>query len=104
MLYAASSLSLACLETLVHIRDTGNLPDLIYSEITIPDDPVREWRELPERTEALLQSAVLSRELGDTWLHLSSGAEVTLQVPSAVVRQEWNYLINPRHSHFPQLY
>jgi hypothetical protein len=29
-LYAASSLSLACLEILVHVRDVENIPELSY--------------------------------------------------------------------------
>jgi len=73
VLYCASSLSLACLEYLVHVRDPANLPTLIYSEIEIEAGDIDPWVFDPERTEAILQSLVLSREIGDEWIHTFPG-------------------------------
>jgi RES domain-containing protein len=120
VLYAASSISLACLEILVHIRDTTIIPDYVYSEVDIPDALVKPWTENEPRTEAILTSTVLSREFGDFWLQRpirigsTDPAHATRlrrdvgdvpvhQVPSVVVPPEWNYLINPAHADFGEL-
>ncbi|MBV9940093.1 MAG: RES family NAD+ phosphorylase [Acidobacteriaceae bacterium] len=113
MLYAASSLSLACLEILVHLRDPANLPDFIYSEIKIPTDEIRFWSWPESETPLLLESENLSRDIGDRWLNGHSPALTqpnyadnsapALQVPSVVVPQEHNILINPEHPRFLRL-
>jgi RES domain-containing protein len=105
LLYAASSLSLACLEILVHLRSTANIPELVNSEFDIPDDQIRLWIEPEARIRAILESEVLTRETGDNWIAGRRGRSVyrlsdmeirpVFQVPSAVVPQEWNYLIDP---------
>jgi RES domain-containing protein len=48
------------------------------------------WRDYPAPPE--LQT------LGLAWLHARSSA--VLSVPSAVIPDERNYLINPEHEHF----
>lgn len=112
VLYCASTLSLACLEYLVHVRDPANLPPLVYCEVSIPDEQIVPWgdRFSQIRTEAILESLVLSREIGDGWINFSPGplaqernARTALQVPSVVIPQEWNYLLNPASPHFPEL-
>ncbi len=120
VLYAASSISLACLEILVHIVDTTIIPEFVYSEIDVPDALFKPWTENEGRTEAILSSAVLSRECGDFWLQRpvktgstdpthgtrlrrDVGDVPVQQVPSAVVPPEWNYLINPAHDDFGEL-
>src|SRR5580692_10561534 len=106
ILYAASSLSLACLEILVHIRRPDNMPDYSYCELEIPDNRIAIWEQHVEseaRTRALLESQVLSREFGDMWIgHRADRRLAAMQVPSAVVPQEWNYLIDPSSAHLIQ--
>jgi RES domain-containing protein len=117
VLYCASSLSLACLEQLVHVRSPDNLPLLHYAEVSIPVRFVRPWRshlsgwgEFEQlRSSAILESLVLSREVGDNWVHEKPGPlarerkiKGVLQVPSAVIPQEWNYIINPASPDFQQ--
>ena len=41
-----------------------------------------------------MESLVLSREAGDGFILTHSGRCV-IQVPSAVIREEWNYLVDP---------
>src|SRR5947209_1098673 len=72
VLYAASSLSLACLEILVHLRNPANLPDFIYAEIQMSTEGVAAWSRLESETRAMLESEELSREIGDRWLRDSS--------------------------------
>ncbi|HUG44135.1 MAG TPA: RES family NAD+ phosphorylase, partial [Acidobacteriota bacterium] len=87
----------AALEFLVHV-DGAELPaDLIHVEIDVPDDVridrieraqlPRNWRKYPA-PERLQQ-------LGGDWL--SGLATAVLQVPSAVIPEECNYLLNPLH-------
>jgi RES domain-containing protein len=104
VLYCSSSLSLACLEALVHIRVPTNLPPYIYVEVSIPDEHIRPWNNFEGRGRAILESLVLSREIGDEWVNdrpdpLSErrAAEAVLQVPSVVIPQEW---INPESPDF----
>jgi RES domain-containing protein len=111
--YAASSLSLACLETLVHLRDPANLPDFVYAEINIPAEEIAGWSRPEWETLPILESEELSREMGDCWLggqslafmqleHLGVSVPV-IEVPSIVIPQERNYLINPEHPRFSRL-
>jgi len=73
VLYCSSSLSLACLEALVHIRIPTNLPPYIYAEISIPDELIRPWGDFEGRGRAILESLVLSREIGDDWVNYQPG-------------------------------
>lgn len=88
MIYTAASPSLAVLEVLVHLDLP---PELIPSDyrllsIHVPDDaPVEELGDLPDDPLAI----------GDAFLQ--RGGALVLRVPSAVVPQESNSLINPRH-------
>lgn len=97
VVYASGSLALAALELLVHVDRTLLPPDLVQVEIEVPDrmkmdrDAVaalpREWRAHP--TPPALQ------QRGDAWL--ASASAPVLQVPSAVIPEEFNLLINPAH-------
>jgi len=130
MLYASESLALACLEVLVHIKNASLLPlDYMYCEVRFSRDMLLPWYSKPERTKALIESPVLSREYGDLFLRLGEpgngysalpslliGPEPeprgipqkrrqspVHKVPSAVIPREWNYLINPNHPRFEEL-
>ena len=109
VIYTSSTLSLACLEVLVHIRDPYLVPEFNYCRIDIPDDCVERWPFGADnaRSQALLDSEVLSRELVDRWLDGLSlfyreRLRPVLAVPSVVVRQEWNYLIDPLHPRYSE--
>jgi RES domain-containing protein len=99
MVYTAESRSLAGLETIVHLN-AGGLPLNRYLvEITIPDDvwSNREEHEpgsLPVGWDARPASRS-SISFGTTWLR--SERTVLLVVPSVIVPEELNVLINPLH-------
>jgi RES domain-containing protein len=96
MLYCASNISLAVLETFVHLK-AGGLPLNRYLvELTIPDAvwtgaialaPPVGWDAIP--------AGKVSLDEGDRWL--KSGRSAVLIVPSAIVGEECNVLINPLH-------
>lgn len=100
VIYAASSVALAALETIVH-TDTGAWPLNRYVlEIAIPS-------ALWDRAEDIQALSVLpavwdaqpapkeTLDYGDKWL--TSKRSAILVVPSVIVPQETNILINPAH-------
>lgn len=97
MLYCSASIALATLETLSFLR-TGSLPFNRYLvRIEVPD-AAWEQREvlspLPMGWDAV-PSGLTSRMAGDRW---SAGKRSPLlAVPSVIVPDEFNMLINPLH-------
>ena len=102
VIYTAGSRSLAILEMIVHIGDERVLPSYslcsvrfensIIEQLTLSELPAT-WQDTPSPPEALA--------LGDAWI--SSKRSVVLEVPSVVVPDEKNYLINPTHPDFSQI-
>lgn len=102
MIYAAQSQSLAALEILVNAESAELLGHYVVIEVVIDwgliikIDPAalpRNWRGDPPPRKV--------RAIGDQWV--SQRASVVLQVPSAVVPAESNFLLNPRHADFHKL-
>jgi RES domain-containing protein len=95
--YTAGSLSLAIVELLVH-TDPDIVPDdLVAHEIEIPESVTFRTisrSDLGERWDAH-DDLSKCQSMGDAWL--ASASECMLVVPSAVVPEEFNYLINPKH-------
>jgi RES domain-containing protein len=99
LLYASSSMALACLETVVHLGGPDPLPLNRYLiEIEIPDDA---WRARTQFDVALhvgwdaLPAGLVSLDWGTTWA--KSRVQLVAQVPSIVVPEECNFLLNPAH-------
>jgi RES domain-containing protein len=97
VVYTSASLALAALEALVHV-DRDLLPaGLAQVEIDVPDELELlrvDVRSLPHGWRLYPGPARL-RQIGDDWLAASSTP--VLQVPSAVIPTEANYLLNPQH-------
>lgn len=97
VIYASATLSLAALEYLVHI-DIEDVPDdLIALAIDVPDDASTarvDRRDLPAHWRRTGYADCIA--IGDAWV--SQGATLTLSVPSAIVPEESNVLINPAHA------
>ncbi|MBN8871500.1 MAG: RES family NAD+ phosphorylase [Rhodospirillales bacterium] len=99
VVYTSETQALACLETLVHLN-AGGLPLNRYLvAITVPDDV---WASARTETAASLPvgwdaapAGRASLRVGMAWLR--SGASALLRVPSMIVPDEFNVLINPRH-------
>ena len=97
VVYASESRALAALEYLVHVPMSSIPRDLEMMELVIPKRIIPEnidpadlppkWREYPPP-----QSLAT---LGSNWAH--SNRSLLLRVPSAVVENEFNVLINPKY-------
>jgi RES domain-containing protein len=97
--YTSQSLSLAALEYLVHVDPLLAPTDLVAVEIEVPDEAglgaIVEAGQFPEGDWRTYPAPEWQAELGDLWLE--DGAFLWLAVPSAIVPEEQNTLINPRH-------
>jgi RES domain-containing protein len=99
VIYTSSNRALAALETIVHLN-AGGLPLNRYLvEIIVPDD-VWEMAQACDHTTAPVgwdaePASKTSSHYGMTWAR--SNASLLLRVPSVIVPEEQNVLINPRH-------
>jgi RES domain-containing protein len=102
VVYTAQSASLAALEILVHLGRGATLQSYVRIACSIPKSLVARldrsrlpahWRSYPA-PQALQQ-------LGDEWLKEQTSA--VLEVPSAIIDSESNYLLNPLHPGFSSI-
>lgn len=102
VVYVASTRSLAVLEMAVHLDRSTLLSSFVlissefderlvttFGQHTLPAN----WRRDP--------SPPGLAEIGDAWVKTAQSA--VLEVPSAIIEQEKNYLLNPDHPEFPQI-
>lgn len=97
VVYTAESRALAILEYLVHVPLTLLPPDLYIAEFRLPDDaPLEEVAPpmLPEDWRGYPAPAELA-ELGAEWV--KAARTLLLRVPSVLVEEEHNVLLNPAH-------
>lgn len=102
VVYCASSVALAVLETLVH-ADLSVLPSHHVAEVFIPDTIAITSltnKELPTSWRSTPPLLAL-RELGYEWLR--NEESVVMALPSVLVPSELNYLVNPLHGDFAKL-
>jgi RES domain-containing protein len=103
MIYTAQSRALACLENIVHRNSKGLQKNFRIMEINIPDkikiekiqetDLVSDWKDFYKMP--------YTQRIGDDWIKRSKTA--VLQVPSAIVDGDFNYLLNPAHKDFSSI-
>src|SRR5512147_308665 len=86
--YAASTLSLAMLEVLVHVQSPRVLRDYRMLDLQIPDDAIAD-------VDSTGMDAAAMRIAGDRFL--AEARAVALRAPSVVNPFEFNVMINPDH-------
>lgn len=100
ILYTASSISLACLETLVHLGPAGLPLNRYLVRIDVPESLIKHARVLTAEDATVGWDArpagMVSMNYGDEWL--ARGDSALLFVPSVLVPEESNVLINPLHT------
>lgn len=98
IVYTASSASLATLEYLVHVHRDQAPRDLVLIPAEVPERLIEvyvtplpaDWQQLPPPREL--------KAIGDEWARAQRS--VALVLPSAVVPDEMNVLLNPAHPDF----
>jgi RES domain-containing protein len=103
VIYTAATRALACLENLVHRSGEGENKSFRVMIIDIPDSVSRKNIDMNLLSTNWFDVAKYSdcRRLGDLWAH--EGRYCMLKVPSAIIPDEINYLINPNHPDFKQI-
>jgi RES domain-containing protein len=102
VVYAAESRALAVLEMLVHLQDWKHLctryvcipvsfPEALVEQLNKPLP--KSWRQYP--------ASNLTKDIGNEWARAQRSP--VLQVPSAVLPQERNFLLNPLHPEYVQV-
>jgi RES domain-containing protein len=103
-LYTSASRSLALLETLAHIpAKFFRTKKYILVTVFVPDKAslkaIKE-KDLPKNWDALDIQHV-SQKIGDNFLEEKKS--LLLRVPSVLMPEEFNYIINPLHSFMKQV-
>jgi RES domain-containing protein len=101
MVYTSTTRALACLETLVHFEASARLPLNRYLvRIQVPPDSWKHRRRLGALGAHAGWDAEppgrVSRDFGSQWA--ADNKSLLLEVPSIVVAEEFNVLINPKHA------
>lgn len=96
LVYTSESRALCMLEVAIHLP-MGILPkDFMLVTIRIPDNGIHtidhtsldeDWKSNPPKPN--------TRLIGDTFV--ADGKQLVLKVPSVLVPDEYNFLINPKH-------
>lgn len=94
-MYAGSTIEICALEKFVHLAGARH-PPLVLVAIEVPDAQILQpaladlpigWADLPASSGA--------QEFGRRWLQ--SNGELIMLVPSAIIPESTNALINPAH-------
>lgn len=103
LVYTSATVSLAALEFYVHLKRNRSVKGLILTSAEIHNDLRIEqvnafdlpagWRESPAPQDL--------QRIGDEWI--TKNLSAVLAVPSAVIPQENNYLLNPTHPNFKRI-
>lgn len=100
LLYCAESIALASLETFVHLNSSALPLNRYLVRIEILD---ATWNAAVVLTAAMasvgwdaIPTGKVSLDFGDAWA--ASGVSALLLVPSVIVPEEHNILINPLHA------
>jgi len=100
--YASDSIALAALEVLAHLQSTAVLQAYSLVSLQFPEDGVEaleaaalptRWRRFPSPPE--------NQAIGDRWV--AEGRSLILRVPSALIPDASNFLINPSHPGFSEV-
>lgn len=95
LVYTSESLSLAALEVLVHLATNTPSFSLVSIKATIPDS-VEVKTHQPSKLDI-----TSCRQYGSNWVKGMSGA--VLKVPSYIIPEEHNLLLNPNHDDFKKI-
>jgi RES domain-containing protein len=100
VIYTAESLSLATLEIIVHLEREQllykrfvKIPVTFESSLVFPlsrKKLPKDWASLPPSES--------TQKIGQKWIERTK--HIILKIPSTVIKEEHNYLINPAHPDF----
>jgi len=98
VVYLSDHSASALLETMVHLEiDAEDLPDdYQLLGVEVPDDLRLTSVDVSDLPADWREDQSITRAFGDNWLR--AGATALMRVPSAIVPECRNYLLNPTHA------
>ena len=99
LVYTSESLALCCLEIFVHLPSYKTLQDYVYFPVSFDSSLVtnvtvtKGWDERPVSAS--------SQALGNRWIR--EGRSPILRVPSVIIPEGSNYLLNVAHPRFSDI-
>ena len=103
MIYSAGSRALACLENIVH--RSGEMSGKIYKVMLIEIPASLQIQEIKKvslhKDWKSLTNYSFCQQIGNQWL--KEGISAIIKVPSVIIDEEFNYLINPQHNQFKKI-
>ncbi len=103
VIYSASSRALACLENVVHRSGEGLHDSFKTMIIDVPSSERIEkitMKDLPKNWQQFNMEHIC-RHIGDDWFYRQES--LILQVPSVIIPNEYNYIINATHKNYKKI-
>ena len=102
MVYTAGSIALASIEMMVNLPGPKLLEEFVRIPVQIPPNLIIDLAldKLPGDWNSRPVSPAI-KAIGDRWI--KKRKSVVLKVPSVVVPEEYNYLLNPKHPDFEKI-
>lgn len=100
-IYTAENISLAVLEIIVNADKYNIPPGYHLLQLHIPDSLPIKIIKADTLKEKWYHDFEYAQFIGTKFLE--SGDEAILKIPSAIVKQEYNFLLNPLHSDFKKV-
>ena len=103
IIYTSESRALAMSEILVHVSLATLPSDFVMMTIDVPDTIKIDELKISELAENWNQHppTIVTQKIGDSFI--DSMKYCILKVPSAVVKEDFNYLLNPNHKDFKKI-
>lgn len=102
VIYSAWTRSLACLENIVHKNSIELKENFIIMVIYLPDSIKQETISKSVLPATWYHADAIGynicQEIGDNWV--SENKSAILKVPSSIINNEFNFVINPNHPDF----
>lgn len=100
-IYTSETVSLSLLEVLAHSVQYSDLAEKFLMTLSTPVDSSIYKITSPKLAAGWPNNTPYTRFIGDTFL--KDNKYLLLQVPSAIIKTEYNFIINPAHADFKKL-
>ncbi len=101
VLYTVEHRSLAALEILVHMNKHELPDDLKIITLNIPENSIKQISLKEFNKFNKIQNRNKLRSIGSDWI--TKNKTLCLKVPSIIIKEEFNILLNPNHQWFQQV-
>jgi RES domain-containing protein len=101
MLYSSEFISLCILESLVHLRQSYIPSSQYLLQIELPQTDNFKEISVEKINKNWNKETAYTQWMGDQFIN--SKISLVLKIPSAIVPQEHNFLINPLHKDFKKI-